>query len=118
MSKNTLKTYVLLAFLGGVLVLAGSFFGRGGAFIGLGIGLVFVAGSYWFSDKLAIKTARAVPVSETEMPEYYRIVRELTTAAGMPMPRLYVTPAGHPPTAGLGRAAGRAGPRDQPCGQP
>ena len=103
MSKNTIKTYTLLAFLGGMLVLVGSFFGRGGAIIGLAIGLVFVGGSYWFSDKLAIKTARAVPVTETEMPEYYRIVRELTQAAGMPMPALYVTPDMQPNAFATGR---------------
>jgi len=103
MSKNTIKTYVLLAFLGGVLVLAGSFFGRAGAFIGMAIGLVFVGGSYWFSDKVAIRTARATPVSEVEMPEYYRVVRELTTAAGMPMPKLYVTPDAQPNAFATGR---------------
>src|SRR5919199_1479565 len=103
MSKNTFKTYVLLAALGGMLVLVGSFFGRGGAVIGLAIGLVFVGGSYWFSDKLAIKSARAVPVTEQQMPEYYRIVRELTTAAGMPMPKLYVTPDLQPNAFATGR---------------
>ncbi|MDP8938034.1 MAG: zinc metalloprotease HtpX [Actinomycetota bacterium] len=103
MSKNTVKTYVLLAGLGGMLVLIGSAFGRGGAIIGLGIGLLFVGGSYWFSDKLAIRSARAVPVSEAEMPEYYRIVRELTQAAGMPMPRLYITPDLQPNAFATGR---------------
>jgi heat shock protein HtpX len=102
-SKNTFKTYVLLAGLGGLLVIIGSFFGRGGAVIGLAIGLIFVGASYWFSDKLAIKSARAVPVSEAEMPEYYRIVRELTTRAGMPMPALYVTPDLQPNAFATGR---------------
>ncbi len=103
MSKNTLKTYVLLAGLGGMLVLIGSAFGRGGAIIGLGIGLLFVGGSYWFSDKIAIRSAGAVPVSESEMPEYYRIVRELTQAAGMPMPKLYITPDLQPNAFATGR---------------
>ena len=103
MSKNTIKTYTLLAALGGLLMLIGSFFGRGGLFIGLAIGLVFVGGSYWFSDKLAIKSARAVPVTEQEMPEYYRIVRELTTASGMPMPKLYMTPDLQPNAFATGR---------------
>src|SRR5918997_2045198 len=103
MSKNTIKTYTLLAALGGLLMLIGSFFGQGGLFIGLVLGLVFVGGSYWFSDKLAIKTARAVPVTEAEMPEYYRIVRELTMVAGMPMPKLYVTPDLQPNAFATGR---------------
>ena len=103
MSKNTIKTFTLLAALGGLLMMIGSFFGRGGLFIGLVLGLVFVGGSYWFSDTLAIKSARAVPVSEAEMPEYYRIVRELTAAANMPMPKLYVTPDMQPNAFATGR---------------
>jgi heat shock protein HtpX len=103
MSTNTLKTYILLAGLGGLLVLAGSFFGRGGAIIGLLIGLVFVGGSYWFSDKLAIRASRARPVSEQEAPELYRIVRDLTMRANMPMPRLFVTPSPQPNAFATGR---------------
>jgi heat shock protein HtpX len=103
MSKNTAKTYVLLAGLGGLMVLIGSFFGQAGAVIGLAIGLLFVGGSYWFSDKLAIKAARAQPVTEQEMPEYYRIVRELTTSAGMPMPKLYISPDMQPNAFATGR---------------
>ncbi len=103
MSKNTIKTYVLLAGLGGFLILIGSAFGKTGAIIGMGLGLAFVGGSYWFSDKLAIRSARAVPVSEHEMPEYHRIVRELTQAAGMPMPKLYITPDLQPNAFATGR---------------
>jgi heat shock protein HtpX len=103
MSKNTVKTYVLLAALGGLMVVIGSFFGQGGAILGLAIGLLFVGGSYWFSDKVAIKAARAQPVTEQEMPEYYRIVRELTTKAGMPMPKLYVSPDMQPNAFATGR---------------
>jgi heat shock protein HtpX len=103
MSKNTIKTYTLLAALGGLLMMIGSFFGRGGLFIGLVLGLVFVGGSYWFSDTLAIKSARAVPVTEAQMPEYYRIVRELTAAANMPMPKLYMTPDMQPNAFATGR---------------
>jgi heat shock protein HtpX len=103
MSRNTFKTYVLLAGLGGLMVLIGSFFGRGGAVIGLGLGLVMVGGSYWFSDTLAIKAARAVPADERAMPEYFRIVRELSQQAGMPMPKLYVTPDRQPNAFATGR---------------
>ena len=104
MSKNTIKTYVLLAGLGGFLVfVGGAFRGTGGASLGLLIGLVFCGGSYWFSDKLAIKAARAQPVTEAEMPEYYRIVRELTQKADMPMPKLYVSPDMQPNAFATGR---------------
>ena len=109
MSKNTLKTYVLLAGLGGLLVLVGGWLGGStGAIVGLGFGLVMVGGSYWFSDTIAIKAARAVPVTEQEMPDYYRIVRELTERAGMPMPRLYVTPDLQPNAFATGRSPQKA----------
>ena len=103
MDKNVFKTYILLAALGGLLILIGSFFGRGGLIIGLVIGLGIVGWSYWFSDKLAIRSARAVPVSEQEMPDYYRIVRELTQADGIPMPKLYVSPDAQPNAFATGR---------------
>jgi heat shock protein HtpX len=104
MSKNTIKTYVLLAALGGLLVVVGGLIAGGnGALIGLVIGLLFSGGSYWFSDTIAIKAARAQPVTEAEMPEYYRIVRELTTYAGMPMPKLYVTADRQPNAFATGR---------------
>jgi len=102
--RNTLKTTLLLAGLGGLLVVVGGLFGRAGAFIGLGLGLVMVGGSYWFSDKLAIRAARAVPVSEQQMPELYAIVRELADKAGMPMPRLYVSPEEQPNAFATGRS--------------
>ena len=104
MNKNTMKTYVLLAALGGLLVLLGSgFAGRGGAVIGLVLGLLFVGGSYWFSDTIAIKAARARPVTEAEAPRLYRMVRDLTMRAGLPMPRLYVTPDRQPNAFATGR---------------
>lgn len=102
--KNTFKTTVLLAGLGGLLIVAGGALGGGsGAMIGLALGLVLVGGSYWFSDKLAIKAARAQPVSEAEQPEYHRIVRELAQAYDMPMPALYVTPDMQPNAFATGR---------------
>jgi heat shock protein HtpX len=101
--KNNVKTAVLLAAMGALIMGIGSFFGQGGLIIGLIFALVFVGGSYWFSDTIAIKAARARPVTEQEMPEYYAIVRELTTKAGMPMPKLYVSPEPQPNAFATGR---------------
>ena len=102
--KNTFKTFVLLAGLGGLLIgIGGLLFGGTGALIGGAIGLLVVGFSYWKSDTLAIKAARAVPVTEQQMPEYYAIVRELTQKAGMPMPKLYVAPSEQPNAFATGR---------------
>jgi heat shock protein HtpX len=103
MLKNTFKTTLLLAGLGGLMVLIGSAFGRGGAIIGLVLGLVMTAGSYWFSDKIAIAASRAKPVTEREAPQLYRMTHDLTQRAGLPMPRLYVIPSAQPNAFATGR---------------
>jgi heat shock protein HtpX len=109
MSRNTIKTFVLLAGLGGLLILiGGALGGQTGLIIGLVLGLGFVGFSYWNSDKLAIRAARAVPVSEEEMPQYYAVVRELTTSMGLPMPKLYVTPDRQPNAFATGRSPDHA----------
>ncbi|MGH8984072.1 MAG: zinc metalloprotease HtpX [Acidimicrobiia bacterium] len=101
--KNNAKTFILLAGLGGLLMGIGSFFGQGGLIIGLAIGLVFVGASYWFSDKIAVKAAGAHPVTEQEAPRLYATVRELTEQSGMPMPKLYISPAAQPNAFATGR---------------
>jgi heat shock protein HtpX len=103
MNRNGMKTAVLLAGIGGLFLLVGSIFGRGGLTIGLILGLVFVGGSYWFSDKIAVAAARAKPVTEAEAPALYRIVRDLTAQAKMPMPKLYMTPDMQPNAFATGR---------------
>jgi heat shock protein HtpX len=103
MFRNTLKTTVLLAALGGLMIGIGSLFGRGGAIIGLLLGLAIVGFSYWKSDALAIRAARAVPADERQYPEYFRIMRDLSQRAGMPMPRLYVSPEPQPNAFATGR---------------
>src|SRR5919206_1694925 len=109
MSKNTLKTYVLLAALGGFfIVIGGAIFKGPGLWLGLFLGLAMVGGSYWFSDKIAVKAARAVPVTEAEAPVLYRIVRDLTTRANMPMPKLYITPDLQPNAFATGRSPDHA----------
>lgn len=103
MFRNSAKTAVLLAALGGVMVGVGSMFGGGGAIIGLVIGLGVVGFSYWGSARLAIRSARAVPADETQFPQYFAIMRELTAKANMPMPGLFISPEAQPNAFATGR---------------
>jgi len=101
---NKVKTWVLIAALGGLFVLIGGLIGgSNGAVIALAIALVFNFAMYWYSDKIAIATTRSKPVTEAEYPELHRIVRELTQARGMPMPRIYVSDMAQPNAFATGR---------------
>ena len=100
---NTFKTFILLAFLGAVFIGIGAIFGTGGLLIGAALGLLFVGGTYWFSDKIAVAAARAKPVSPEEAPRLYEIVSDLARRDGLPMPRLYVSPEAQPNAFATGR---------------
>jgi len=101
---NGLKTTLLLSGIFAILIAFGSVFMSGQyiwAFVLFGVAVT--AYGYWNSDKIAIKAMRARPVSETEAPVMYRIVRELSTAAGKPMPRLFISPTAAPNAFATGR---------------
>ena len=104
MFRNTLKTTVLLAGLGGLMVAIGSLFGRVGAVIGLVLALLMVGFSYWKSDTLAIRAARAVPADEARHPGVLRDHARPHDRAGMPMPRLYISPERQPNAFATGRS--------------
>jgi heat shock protein HtpX len=90
---NGLKTTALFGAIWALLLATGSFVGGGRlTWLFVLIGLATTGVSYWNSDKLAIRAMCARPVSEAEQPAMYRIVRELSTAARQPMPRLYISP--------------------------
>ena len=100
----TLRTTILLASLSGLLVVIGALIGGPStAALFLGIALLINFGSYFFSDKLALAMSRAKPIEESESPRLYQIVRELTTRAGLPMPRLYMIPQDQPNAFATGR---------------
>jgi heat shock protein HtpX len=101
---NRAKTWVLIAALGGLFVLiGGAFFGSRGAWTFLLIGLAINFALYWFSDRIAIATTRSHAVTEQEYPRLYAIVRELTQAEGIPMPRIYVSDMLQPNAFATGR---------------
>jgi heat shock protein HtpX len=99
-----LRTTILMASLTGLLVVIGALIGGPKAAGGfLVIALLLNLGTYWFSDKLALAASRAKPISEQEAPALYQMVRELTTRAELPMPRLYVIPSEQPNAFATGR---------------
>ncbi|HEX5522407.1 MAG TPA: zinc metalloprotease HtpX [Pedococcus sp.] len=101
---NGLKTAALFGAIFAVLLGLGAVIGNGRyiwLFALLGVGMT--AYGYWNSDKLAIRAMHAYPVSEAQAPSMYRIVRELSTAAGKPMPRLFVSPTQAPNAFATGR---------------
>lgn len=111
MMKNTMKTTVLLAGLGGLIVAVAGMLGGGSATsltIGLGMALVMVGGSYWFSDKLALASAGAKVIERNEAPEFYDMVASLAQRAGLPMPRVAVSPSEQPNAFATGRGPNHA----------
>jgi heat shock protein HtpX len=99
-----LRTTLLLAGLGGLLVVIGALIaGPQGAAAFFVFALLFNLGAFWFSDRIALRAARAKPVSEEEDPRLYQMVRDLTTRAGLPMPKLYVIPQEQPNAFATGR---------------
>src|SRR6476659_8529969 len=100
----TLRTTILMASLGGLLVLIGALIGgpsTAATFLFIALAINFFA--YFFSDKMALKMSRAQPIDESEAPRLYQIVRELTTRADLPMPRLYMIPQDQPNAFATGR---------------
>jgi heat shock protein HtpX len=101
---NLMKTGVLLAALTVLLVLiGGALGGQNGMVMAFMLAMVMNFGSYWFSDKIVLAVYRAQPVDEASAPGLYRIVRNLATRAGLPMPRVYVIPGDAPNAFATGR---------------
>ena len=101
--STRLRSWLLVAGLSGLLLAIGAVIGGGTLYVFVVLTVVFNVAMYWFSDRIALKMSRAQPVSETEAPDLYQDVRELTVRAGLPMPRLYLIPADQPNAFATGR---------------
>src|SRR3989338_1911190 len=91
--KNQFKTVILLGLLTGILLWIGSFWGQSGLLIALIFSIIMNFAAYWFSDKIALAIYRARPVTEKDAPKLYRIVREISKMANIPMPKVYIIPS-------------------------
>ena len=101
---NSLKTWMLMGIMTVILVLVGKLVGgSGGMLIFLLIAVVMNFSSYWMSGSMAIRMTRSYPVTEQEHPELYRIIRNLSTRADLPMPEVYITPSPQPNAFATGR---------------
>lgn len=101
---NLFKTAVLLAALTSLVVLIGQAIGgQQGMLIAFVLAIVMNFGSYWFSDRIVLAMYGAQPIEEAQAPGLYRMVRRLTTKAGIPMPRVYLIPNDTPNAFATGR---------------
>lgn len=109
MAINTLKAWLLMSVLTVLLVLIGSAIGgRSGAMLFFIIALAMNLFSFFFSDSIAIKMTRSYSITENEAPELYAIIRRLSQRAGMPMPKVFITPSEQPNAFATGRGPSHA----------
>ena len=104
---NNLKTVALLGFLSALVVLVAQLFGLS-AWAGLGIAAGLNLLMYFFSDRIALSSSGARPVTEQQLPEVYAIVRRLATSQGMPMPTVHYIESPQPNAFATGRSPSRA----------
>lgn len=107
-TTNTIKTVLLLGLLSAMLLFAGeAIAGRQGLYMGLGLAILMNFSGYFFSDRIALASYSAQPVSESENPEIYArvapIVQGLCQRMGLPMPRLWIIPEESPNAFATGR---------------
>ncbi|WP_158847834.1 zinc metalloprotease HtpX [Saccharothrix deserti] len=101
---NGLKTALLLGLLTALILTTGYWLGGGpGLVLATVLSLAVNGAAYFWSDKLALRAMAARPVTEVQAPQLYAMVRELATAAGRPMPRLYISPIAQPNAFATGR---------------
>jgi heat shock protein HtpX len=101
---NNLKTTFLLAALTGLLLVIGEVWGgQNGMEFALILAAVMNLGSYFFSDKIALRMSGAQPISREENPRIYQIVERLAAKANVPVPKIYFIPTDSPNAFATGR---------------
>ncbi len=106
---RAIKTLFLLTALTLLLVLGGqAIAGQRGMTFGLILAVVMNGGAYFFSDKIALMSSGAQPVSREQLPRLYAVMERLSGKAGLPMPKLYVIPQPAPNAFATGRSPSHA----------
>src|ERR1700690_3179562 len=106
---KVLRTGAVLIILSVVLVIAGGAIGgRGGMQIALVIAVLMNGVAYFFSDKIALKSSGAQPVTREQLPRLYQVMERLCAKAELPMPKLYVIPQPAPNAFATGRSPSHA----------
>lgn len=101
---NNFKTTILLAAMTGVLLAIGQLWGgERGLIFALVLAAVMNMGAYFFSDKIALASSRAQPISREEGPRIYQIVERLAAKANIPVPKIYLIPTDSPNAFATGR---------------
>jgi heat shock protein HtpX len=101
---NTFKSTLLLVTLTLFLIFIGaSVGGRNGMLLAFVVSVAFNFGTYFFSDKLALRMYNAQPVTREQLPRAYEAVERLTAKQGLPMPKIYVLPTESPNAFATGR---------------
>ena len=104
-----LRTSAILIVMSVVLVVAGGAFGgRGGMQIALVVAVVMNFVSYFFSDKIALRSSGAQPVTREQLPRLYQVMERLAAKARIPVPALYVVPDMAPNAFATGRSPNHA----------
>lgn len=98
------RTTCLLVALTLLLMLLGQWIGgRNGMTIGLGFAVVTNAFAYFFSDKIALLSSGAKPVTREQLPRLYAVMERLAAKANLPVPKLYLVPEAAPNAFATGR---------------
>jgi heat shock protein HtpX len=102
---SQLRTWILVAALTALLIGIGALIGGKFLYIFVVFAVLMNVAGYWFSDRIALTASRAKPVSEQAAPQLYKILRDLTARADLPMPRVYIVPSEQPNAFATGRNA-------------